>query len=473
MKTQNQTNPRGFTLRALQPITLATALALSLLGGVAHAQTGAYTVLHHFDYLSGGANPSAGLVLDGDTLYGTTCGPAGTVFKLNTDGTGYTLLKDFANHQNEGCQPRAGLLLSGGTLYGTTTYGGTNNLGTVFKLSAEGTGFTVLKHFTGPGPWKPWYPDGRLPMAGLILSGNTLYGTTYGGGTWDSGTVFKLDTNGTGFTVLKHFNGPNGEGAWPKAALVLSGNTLYGTTEVTKAYVDGGGEGNGTVFVINTDGTGFTVLKYCDFDASRPEAELLLSGSTLYGTTSMGPPGFGTVFKINTDGTGFTIVRNFPGPTSDARPYAGLVLSGSTLYGSAIGAGCQACPGEIFKVDTNGTNFAVLKSFNSSDGYSRPQGRLVLSGSSLYGTTYSGGSSNLGTVFKLELAPQLGAISLSSGVPQIRVTGAGEVLQIQVSSNLLSGWDVLTNVALVYGRGWFSDPDATNYPMRFYRAVLQ
>src|ERR1044071_6209479 len=92
--------------------------------------------------------------------------------------------------------------------------------------------FTTLYSFTGRGP--QW--------AGLITnsSGNTLYGTTASGGSGGfggSGTVFAVDTDGTGFTILHNFTalaGPsiptNSDGANPVAELVLAGNTLYGTS---------------------------------------------------------------------------------------------------------------------------------------------------------------------------------------------------------------------------------------------------
>src|SRR6266851_4913594 len=57
--------------------------------------------------------------------------------------------------------------------------------------------FTTLHSFTGS--------DGAVPMAGLVLSSNTLYGTTVNGGTSDNGTVFAVNTDGTGFTNLYSF----------------------------------------------------------------------------------------------------------------------------------------------------------------------------------------------------------------------------------------------------------------------------
>jgi uncharacterized repeat protein (TIGR03803 family) len=84
--------------------------------------------------------------------------------------------------------------------------------------------------------------DGAAPSS-LVLSGNTLCGTTEGGsGTSSNGTVFTVNVDGTGFTILHIFQGP--DGALPYAGLVLSDNTLYGTT------FDGGSNGGGTVFAI-------------------------------------------------------------------------------------------------------------------------------------------------------------------------------------------------------------------------------
>src|SRR6266581_136289 len=83
--------------------------------------------------------------------------------------------------------------------------------------------------------------DGAGPSAGLILSGNTLYGTAYEGGSGGNGTVFKVNTDGTGFTTLHSFAGPD-DGANPEAGLILLGNTLYGTAQC------GGSSGKGTVF---------------------------------------------------------------------------------------------------------------------------------------------------------------------------------------------------------------------------------
>jgi len=172
---------------------------------------------------SDGAQPMAGLVTDGHTLYGTTYeGGAfgkGTVFSLQTDGTGFTVLKHFSG--SDGKTPYAELTIADNVLYGTTAGGGVSNKGAVFRLNTDGSDFTVLKSFTTN--------DGVLLLDGLALSDGTLYGTTYYGGSANAGTVFSMSTEGTGFTRLKEFTGA--DGAQPRFTLVLSGNSLYGTTE--------------------------------------------------------------------------------------------------------------------------------------------------------------------------------------------------------------------------------------------------
>jgi len=323
-----------------------------------------------------------------------------------------------------GLYPYAGLILSGNTLYGTTYGDCSYNCGTVFKVNTDGTGFTNLHVFTADSNPYATNSDGANPQAGLILSGNALYGTAAGGGSFGSGTVFKVNTDGTGFTNLHNFTRPDGntltnnDGANPYAGLIFSGNTLYG------AASGGGGSANGTVFAVNIDGTGFATLhSFTAFplypatpinsDGANPQAGLVLSGNTLYGAArGGGSSGNGTVFAVNTDGTGFTNLHNFTklantGNNSDgANPQAGLILSGNALYGTAASGGGFG-NGTVFAVNTDGSGFVNLHNFtklantgNNSDG-ANPYAGLILSGNTLFGTARAGGSfgGGIGTVF--------------------------------------------------------------------------
>src|SRR5207247_2471060 len=103
--------------------------------------------------------------------------------------------------------------------------------------------FTTLHSFTAINLNDNSNSDGANPIAGLLLSGNTLYGTAkFGGGSGD-GTVFAVNTDGTGFTNLYSFTGGT-KGAHPVAGLILSGNTLYGTAG---SGGSSGGRGKSTV----------------------------------------------------------------------------------------------------------------------------------------------------------------------------------------------------------------------------------
>ncbi len=227
--------------------------------------------------------------------------------------------------------------------------------------------YTVLKSFTGS--------DGSWPRAGVILAGSTLFGAATGGVSGgevaDNGAVFKMNMDGSGYAVLKHFTGS--DGSWPYAGVVLAGNTLYGTT----TYGGSGGDyGDGVVFKVNTDGSGYAVLKYfIGSDGSRPQADLVLAGNTLYGTTGNGgTSGYGVIFKVNLDGSGYTVLKSFTGGADGVLPLAGLVLAGSTLYGTTWYGGSSG-NGVVFKVNTDGSGYTVLKSFTGSDGVVAASGR--------------------------------------------------------------------------------------------------
>ena len=382
------------------------------------AQTG-YTVLVNFGGNPDGAAAIAGVTLSGSTLYGTTqnggASNIGTVFKVNTNGTGYTVLKSFSD--TDGGQPYAGLALSGSTLYGTTAYGGSSGLGTLFKLNTNGSGFTVLKNFSNT-------PDGSKPYGNLILSGTMLYGTTQSGGSFGVGTVFKITTNGTGYITLHNFTN-NSDGSTPDAGLLLADSTLYGTT------LNGGSSGSGTVFKVNTDGTGYAVLKNFSVTSgasstnsggAQPYASLILSGSTLYGTTIYGGgSGNGTVFKIDTNGLNFTVLKNFSATNGISKtnfdgawPWGGLTISGSTLYGVAFSGGSRGY-GTVFKVDVYGAGFTVLKNFTGHpDDGSYPMSGVTLFGGTLYGTTSGGGSNFHGTVFSLNAGKTAAIVTLGN-----------------------------------------------------------
>jgi uncharacterized repeat protein (TIGR03803 family) len=423
----------------LFPLPALVAGFVLMLAGPVTAQV--FKTLHTFTGGSDGASPFAGLILSGSALYGTAVfggsSGYGTLFVINTNGTGFKVLESFNGGNNE-AYPETTLLLSGNTLYGGS--GGPGAQSTLFVINTNGTGFRTLYTFTPISGPHYTNSDGCVVAGTLSLSGNTLYGASDIGGSGGNGTVFAVNTNGTGFTTLHSFTAtsvprhgtenppyPNSDGAGPASGVILSGNTLYGTTQF------GGTSGWGTVFTINTNGMGFTNLYVFTggSDGGWPYlGPLILSGNTLYGTTMRGGSGSGnsgngTVFALNTDGTGFTNLHIFTATNSllinsdGAAPSGGLILSGNTLYGTTVFGGSLG-NGTVFAVNTDGTGFMTLHNFagrpSLDTGLIPSGGGLILSGSTLYGTTYSGGTYGDGTVFSLSFRPQLTIIPSGTNV---------------------------------------------------------
>lgn len=390
--------------------TAAVVIVALTFAGFASAQS-KFRVLYSF---SGGVDggPRAGLVRDSaGNLYGTTkfggnpscqspSGSCGVVFKLTPNGDGTwseSVLYAFTGTP-DGANPVAGLIFDpAGNLYGTTSFGGDLSCGepgfgcgTVFKLDTTGI-LTVLHTFSSG-------TDGDSPYAGLIRdpAGN-LYGTTYLGGGRNAGTAFKLDINGNE-TVLHTFSIGGGGGYYPQAGLLrdAAGN-LYGTTNI------GGASFWGTVFKLDKAGKFSVLYSFTGgVDGGAPYAGLIGDAAgNLYGTTYIGgASGQGTVFKLDKNGNE-TVLHSFAGGADGSSPYAGLIRDAAgNLYGTTVYGGTSN-RGTIFKLDVNG-NETILHSFsfNVDGGY--PQGGLIRDPAGrLYGTTTYGGVSNNGTAFAL------------------------------------------------------------------------
>jgi uncharacterized repeat protein (TIGR03803 family) len=193
--------------------------------------------------------------------------------------------------------------------------------------------------------------DGANPEGTLALDvdGN-LYGTTLEGGTLNQGTVFKITPSGKE-KVLHSFDGSN-DGRFPTSGLAIDADgNLYGTTP-------GGGQ--------NIAGT-------------------------LYRMTKKG--------KIK-------VLHAFSGGDDGGNP-VGTPLLGSAgdIYGVTFAGGaCCASVGTVFKISPSGKE-KVVHSFDTdadvTDGL-KPSGGLIMDAlGTLYGVTAEGGSSNAGTVYRV------------------------------------------------------------------------
>lgn len=425
------------------------------------AQT--FTVLHSFTNTPDGAWPQGGLALNGGTLYGATQSGGssydGTLFELGTNGVVYSMMRSFTGN-HDGSLPEAGLMANNGVIYGTTSSGGTNSYGTVFKMNVDGTGYQILANFGA----NPNQSNGAQPYAKVTLDGGWLYGTVSGGGSSNYGGVFKVGTDGTGFSLLKSFYLNDG---WnPQAGVAAYNGTLYGST------AQGSTNGNGEIFKINEDGTGFAVIHaFNGSDGSFPRGDLIVNNGVIYGLTYNG--GYGSVFKLNTDGTGFQTLKSFNG-SNGGSPEGGLVLNGNSLYGTTSQYG-QGDYGNVFKINLDGSGFFVLHSFTSGDGQN-PVGDLVLANGVLYGVTFHGGSASDGVVYSLVVPPPPSIVidsrfGVHSNAFGFTITGPSNLaVAVDSCSNLNTlNWTPLQTNTLGTNSLYFKDTSWTNRSVRFYR----
>jgi uncharacterized repeat protein (TIGR03803 family) len=386
-----------------------------------------------------GNSPVGDLISDaaGD-LYGTTnLGGdynGGTVFELMPNGSGGWMekkLHDFGSG-TDGANPQANLIFdTSGNLYGMTYQGGDYGGGTVFELMPNGSGGWTEKklHSFGSGT------DGYLTASGLVFdAAGNLYGMTLGGGDYSLGTVFELSPDGSGgWTERRLYDfGSNGaDGADPVAGLIFdtSGN-LYGMTEF------GGDYGGGTVFQLSPDGSGgWAEMKLHDFvtgaeDGYRPAANLIFDTvGNLYGTTQFGGVGArqmggdGTVFELTPNGSGWTEkkLHDFGvnvniNLVDGTNPSGSLIFDAAgNLYGTTEYGGDYQCDiefqgcGTVFELTPNGTGeWTEKKLYEFGDGTGeKPVAGLIFDAAGdLYGTTEYGGDyqcdgTRCGTVFEI------------------------------------------------------------------------
>jgi len=391
----------------------AGALCVGLLclvncGAVQAAQ---YTTLYALNGNPDGNGPAGGVVLSGGVLYGAArdggSGLLGTVFSLNANGSNFQSLHAFDENPSppylyEGYLPAGSVIVDGSTLYGTGSGGGPNGGGVVYRMNTDGSNYQVLHGFASLGGM-----DGTFPYSSLLQNGSTLYGVTGDGGASGGalGTVFKVNTDGSGYQLLHSFAG-TAVGKNPYGGLTIEGSKLYGMAE-------GGSANEGVVYSMNTDGTDYQLLhQFTGSDGGYRGDKLTIVGSKLYGTTEEGGAADkGTVFSMNLDGTGFQVLHQFAGGANDgAAPNGGLALVGARLYGTAADGGLNVgSSGVAFSFNLDGSDYRLEYKF--TDPSRNPRGELFADGNNLYGAAFGGAGA--GAVFVLTV-PEPGAATLAA-----------------------------------------------------------
>ena len=389
------------------------ASALLFLGiGVSQAQI---TNIHNF---ASNSYMYCTPIQSGNVLYGMTSESGvngyGSIFSVNTDGSNYKDLLDFADtgstafHCN-GDYPYGSLTLLGNTLFGTTYLGGLHGDGTVFSIHTDGSGYRDLWDFADTGTVVNNY-SGYRSESSLTAIGGKLFGTTYEGGFNADGTLFRIDTSYTkdttrimgGYKDLWDFHyNSDSNGAYPYTVTLQvspSKKVLYG------AAYEGGVNDKGCVFSIDTNGAHYKNLHNFGSggDGYYPYSSVLLAGAKLYGMTYEGGGyGYGTIYSLDTNGTNYMALYDFGG-TNGEYPYGDLTIAGNMMYGMTEAGGTNGY-GTIFSIDTVGNNFTNLFNFDYYTYGEEPEANLLLSNGSVYGTTYDGGSLDGGTLFRYDL----------------------------------------------------------------------
>jgi uncharacterized repeat protein (TIGR03803 family) len=346
----------------------------------------------------------------------------------------FSTLASFAN--TNGSSPYAALTLApDGNFWGTTFYGGSEQYGTVFKITTNGALASVISFATSP-------TNGAYPWASLTLgSDGNFYGTTFASGrTGGSGNVFEITTDGTLTTLFTFapevFVGgvaeyTNLNGAQPVSRLTPGNDgNFYGTTQV------GGPGGAGTVYEVATNGVltslvsfdaaaddGTGTYTYTNVDGRYPGDLALGRDGNFYGAAGGGGTGgVGTVFKVTTNGD-LTPLFSFDRGVYDdaggtysningAYPNPPLTLGNDgCFYGTASGGGTNS-GGTVFKITTNGVLTPLVSlgppvydgatgQYTNANGLYPGAGLALGSDGCFYGTTESGGNAGNGTVFKI------------------------------------------------------------------------
>lgn len=276
---------------------------------------------------------------------------------------------------------------------GTYIYGMT--LSSIFRIGLDGSNFSLLHNFTHE------QTNGGAPYGSLISDGTYLYGMTFYGGADGEGTIFRIGIDGNNFELLHSFSEDTQNGENPNGSLISDGTYLYGMTE------KGGKNSVGIIFRIEIDGNNFEQLHSfagnIAVNGYYPYGSLISDGTYLYGMTEKGGvnSGKGTIFRIRTNGNEFALLRSFGGINNGSRPHGSLISDGTYLFGMTQSGGKYE-RGTIFRIGIDGGGFTLLHSFEvTSTNGAYPYGSLIRYGTNLYGMTSNGGSGTAGTIFKI------------------------------------------------------------------------
>lgn len=400
-----------------------------------------YTKLKDFENANGAVPLGSSMQASDGKLYGMTSkggrNGAGVIFSFDPSSFSYTITNlAFV----DGSYPNGSLLkASDGKLYGTTNNGGNNFRGVIFSLDPSDGTFVKLWDFDDA--------NGTNPGSLIQAKDGKLYGMTSFGGNSNKGVIFSFDPISSTYTNLKNFD--NIDGGTPFGNLMQAKDgKLYGMT------TGGGSSGNGVIFSFNLASSAYLKLKDFNFtDGASPYGSLIqardgkLYGMTHGGSQDGGGVG-GVIFSFDPSTFTYLKLKDFDYLTG-ANPFGSLMqASDGKLYGATDIGGLKEF-GVIFSFDISTSTYTNLKDFDNIDG-SRPRSTLMqASDGKIYGTTWSGGTSDVGVIFSFE--------PLTSAFTKLKDYNGANGANPDIGSVFVELKDCITKTS------WYQDADADGY----------
>lgn len=423
-----------------------------------------YTIAHAFPSMDGLPLTPIAIVRGADQhLYGLTdkdgSGGRGTLFRINADGSGFVVLRDFATGiaTEQGAVPKSLCAGPDGAVYGLVRQQGTGGAG-VFRFRPNDGSFV----------WLHTFDSSNVADYGTILNGNDslLYGAIDTVSTRIE-RVFRLDTAGGNFAVLRTLTSSTSSGIGTPALTEGPNNLLYGVT------MRNGSSTLPLLFSLSRDGSVLTplhdVTAGSNPSTTPPLALLAATSGPLYGYAS------NALFRCNADGTGFQTVHTFSGTTFSQRVIEGF---DGKIYG-ALPFGGPVQRGSVFRMNADGGSYEEVATFSNEPLSGQvPLGTIITASDGAFcGLTQVGGNANHGTLFRVATAEQI--VGVAGGTPRLdaqhHFTGsvvgpAGRPVQVQRSDDLRT-WTLLQQINAPEIDPTFIDLTKPLPSARFYRAV--
>jgi uncharacterized repeat protein (TIGR03803 family) len=321
---------------------------------------------------------------------GTTSG--GTIIRMNADGSGFSVAHNYACSMTSGCMPMGNLLYaSDGNFYGTCFLGGQYASCTVDKFNPATGTYTDIYDFD--------ITNGDFPRSGLVEAPNgKLYGVASSGGTSWAGVLYSLTLSGYAYVVEHSFTSATGMTPW--GCPLLKNNVLYGLT------TSGGSGGTGVIYSYDIATSVYSVLyNFTSVTGDDPRNSLIEAANGLfYGLTySGGANNMGTIFSFNPANNAFTLLHSFSGANGSSPAGALMQATNGKLYGVTSMGGTNNA-GVLFSYDISQSSYTKHYDFFGDTG-KFPQGNLYQAPNGLlYGTTKNGGPLDKGALFTFDIS---------------------------------------------------------------------